>query len=195
MRSKVLREDLERTIVERARNGDRTAIRQIYDDYSRYLAATCARFLPDPMEMGDVLQDSFVKIFSSLDRFEFRGDGSLKAWMRQITVNEALKALRKRRRSAFVNFSWDLPDVEVEEEVEEPDVGDVPQQVIQEMIKALPEGYRTIFNLYVFEQKSHKEIAEILGISESTSASQLHRARSILANKIKSYKQQMEKER
>lgn len=194
MRSKVFGEVLERAVVERARNGDREAIRQIYDNYSKYLAATCARFLPDPMDQRDVLQDSFIKIFTSLDKFDFRGEGSLKAWMRQITVNEALKVLRKRRRNEVVRYSWDLPDKEQDEE-EEPDVGEVPQQVIQDMIKALPEGYRTVFNLFVFEEKNHKEIAELLGITESTSASQLHRARAILAEKIKLYKKKTETEK
>ena len=74
------------------------------------------------------------------------------------------------------------------EDEEEPDVGNIPEQVIQEMIKELPEGYRTVLNLYAFEEKSHKEISELLGISESTSASQLHRARSLLARKINDYK-------
>ena len=179
-------EVLEKAVVERARNGDREAIRQIYDNYSKYLAATCARFLPDPMDQRDVLQDSFIKIFTSLDKFDFRGDGSLKAWMRQIVVNEALKLLRRRRRSEVVRYSWDLPDKEQDEE-EEPDVG-------EDMIKALPEGYRTVFNLFVFEEKNHKEIAELLGITESTSASQLHRARAILAEKIKLYKKKTETE-
>ncbi len=194
MRSKVFGEVLERAVVERARNGDREAIGQLYDNYSKYLAATCARFLPDPMDQRDVLQDSFIKIFTSLDKFDFRGEGSLKAWMRQITVNEALKVLRKRRRNEVVRYSWDLPDKEQDEE-EEPDVGEVPQQVIQDMIKALPEGYRTVFNLFVFEEKNHKEIAELLGITESTSASQLHRARAILAEKIKLYKKKTETEK
>lgn len=185
--SKVLAEDIERTVIERARNGDGSAAKQIYDRYSRYLAATCARFLPDPTDQNDVLQESFVKIFTSLDRFEFRGDGSFKAWMRQISVNEALKLLRKRRQGVFVKLDYDLPE-EVPDEVDgEADVGDVPGQVLQEMIKDLPEGYRTVLNLYAFERMSHKEIARQLGISENTSASQLHRARQLLAHWIKDY--------
>ena len=177
--------DMEKVLVEQARNGDRAAMRQIYDCYSRYLAATCSRYLPDGGDLRDVLQDSFVKIFSSLGKFDYRGEGSLKAWMRQISVNEALKLIRKRKRSDTVEYKWDLPDREDEEE---PDVGSVPQGVIQKMIQALPEGYRTVLNLYAFEEKSHKEIAALLGITESTSASQLHRARAILARQINEYK-------
>ena len=181
--------DMEKVLVEQARNGDRAAMRQIYDCYSRYLAATCSRYLPDGGDLRDVLQDSFVKIFSSLGKFDYRGEGSLKAWMRQISVNEALKFIRKRKRSDTVEYKWDLPD---KEEEEEPDVGSVPPGVIQKMIQAVPEGYRTVLNLYAFEEKSHKEIAALLGITESTSASQLHRARAILARQINEYKKRTE---
>ncbi|MBQ8060935.1 MAG: sigma-70 family RNA polymerase sigma factor [Bacteroidales bacterium] len=187
----MLAEDLERTVIERARNGDASAARQIYDRYSRYLAATCARFLPDPSDQNDVLQDSFVKIFTSLDKFEFRGDGSFKAWMRQISVNEALKLLRKRRQSVFVKLEYDLPEDIPDEVEEEMDVGDVPGQVLNEMIGDLPEGYRTVLNLFAFEQMSHREIGRQLGISESTSASQLHRARVLLTQKIKDYRKKI----
>ena len=186
----VLAEDIERKIVERARNGDRSAMKQIYDCYANYLTATCSRYLPDKGELRDVLQDSFVNIFSSLDKFTYRGEGSLKAWMRQISVNEALKKIRKRKSRNTLEYKWDLPDLENEEE---PDVGDIPAKVIQEMIRELPEGYRTVLNLYAFEEKSHKEISELLGITESTSASQLHRARNLLAKRINDYKEKTEK--
>ena len=182
-----LTEDKERGLVEQARKGDRGAMKRIYDCYSRYLAATCSRYLPGESDLRDVLQDSFVKIFSSLDKFEFRGEGSLKAWMRQVSVNEALKLIRRRKRNDTVEYKWDLPDTQ-EEDDPEPDVAEVPPSVIQKMIQALPEGYRTVLNLYAFEEKSHKEIAGLLGISESTSASQLHRARALLARQIKEYK-------
>ena len=186
----VLAEDIEKKIVERARNGDRSAMKQIYDCYANYLTATCSRYLPDKGELRDVLQDSFVNIFSSLDKFTYRGEGSLKAWMRQISVNEALKKIRKRKSRNTLEYKWDLPDLENEEE---PDVGDIPARVIQEMIQELPEGYRTVLNLYAFEEKSHKEISELLGITESTSASQLHRARNLLAKRIKKKKKKTEK--
>lgn len=179
--------DKERGLVERARTGDRGAMRRIYDLYSRYLTATCSRYLPDRSDLRDVLQDSFVKIFSSLDKFEFRGEGSLKAWMRRISVNEALKLIRGRKRNDTLEYKWDLPDIG-EDDDSEPDVATVPASVIQKMIQALPEGYRTVLNLYAFEEKSHKEIAGLLGISENTSASQLHRARALLARQINDYK-------
>ncbi len=184
----MLTEEKEKQVFERARDGDRKAVRQLYDRYSSFLAATCARFLPDPGDQKDVLQDGFVKIFSSLDKFDYRGEGSLKAWMRQIVVNECLKVLRKRKRSVPILFEEELKDdVEVEEDTGPPEVEKVPAAVIHEMIKELPDGYRAVFNLFVLEEKNHKEISELLGITESTSASQLYRARMILAKKIKEY--------
>ena len=186
--------EIDRTVIERARSGDSSAKKQIYDCYSRYLSATCARLLPDPVDQGDVLQESFIKIFTSLDKFEFRGEGSFRAWVRQIMVNEALKLIRKRRQSFFVRLDRDLPDEEFGEPPEgEEDVGDVPDTVLQEMIKSLPEGYRTVLNLFAFEKKNHREIGRMLGISESTSASQLHRARTILMTKINDYKKRNKK--
>jgi RNA polymerase sigma factor (sigma-70 family) len=180
--------DIEKNLVEQARKGDRTAMRQIYECYVRYLSATCSRYLPDSNDLRDVLQDSFVKIFGSLGKFDYRGEGSLKAWMRQISVNEALKLIRRRKRSGTIEYKWDLPD----KEEENPDVGGIPPDEIQKMIRALPEGYRTVLNLYVFEEKSHKEIAALLGITESTSASQLHRARALLSRQINEYKKRTE---
>ena len=183
-----LASESERVLVERARSGDRTSMKRIYDCYSKYLAATCSRFLPDRDELRDVLQDSFVKVFSSLDRFEYRGAGSLKAWMRQIAVNESLKFLRNRRRHGTVEYQWELPDVVEDDPEGEMDVGNIPPEVIQAMVKDLPEGYRTVLNLYVFEGWSHRRISAELGITEGTSASQLHRARAILAKKIEQFR-------
>ena len=188
----ILTEEAERSVVNRAKKGDRDAMKQIYDCYSRYLAATCSRFLSDGDALKDVLQDSFVKIFTSIGSFDYRGQGSLKAWMRQIAVNEVLKLLRKRRRGDTVDYTRELPDT-VEDEVDEKNVAEIPAPVIQNMIKSLPEGYRTVLNLYVFEEKSHREIASLLGIAENTSASQLHRARALLARQITEYKKNIAK--
>jgi len=185
-----LAEELDIKVIERARNGDRNAVRQIYDRYSKYLAAVCSRYLSDQSDQKDVLQDGFVKIFSSLDKFDYRGEGSLKAWMRTVIVNECLKTLRRKRRSVPIVFEDVVPDVE-EDDNDPPDVEDVPAEAILEMIKGLPDGYRTVLNLYALEGKSHKEIASLLGITENTSASQLHRARSILARKLRDYKEKV----
>lgn len=176
----------EAELVRRAKNEDTAAVRAIYDSYAQYLLAVCRRYTGDADSAADVLQDSLVKIFTSMDKFEWRGPGSLKAWMRRVVVNEALMYLRSRRRAGESveddGIADSLPD-------EEPEVDDVPLAVIQQMIAELPEGYRTVFNLYVFEGFSHRQIADTLGISENTSYSQFSRARSLLARKIKEYRE------
>ncbi len=169
-----------------AQRGDASAQKAIYLRYVRYLAAVCARYIIRDEDLKDVMQDSFVKIFSSIGRFEYRGEGSLKAWMAQIVVNEALRFLGKAARFTFISVRQELPETVGDDS---PDgVEEVPPEIIQEMIRSLPAGYRTVFNLYMFEEKSHREIASLLHIGESTSASQLHRAKAILARQIEEYR-------
>ena len=179
----------DKTIIDGIRKGDRTAIKKLYDTWSGYLLALCTRYIPDAGDAEDILQDSFLKIISSFGSYTWKGEGSLKAWMSRITVNDALQYLRRKKHCRFLEYHDNLPDIPDEEE---PDISPVPQSVIQRMIQELSDGYRTIFNLVVFEGKSHKEIAGMLGISESTSASQFHRARKILAKKISDYNKSKE---
>ena len=180
----------EKQIAEDIRNGSNAAVKKLYDESSGYLLALCSRYIPDRAAAEDVLQDSFLKILSSIGSFTWKGNGSLKAWMSRITVNEALQYLRRQKKSSFIDYGNRLPDMTDEDDA--PEVESVPPEVIQKMIQALPEGYRTVLNLYAFEEKSHKEIAQLLGITERTSASQLHRARAILARQIKDYKKRTE---
>lgn len=152
-----------------------------YERYAGYLTAVCSRYVPDRAEVKDILQDAFVKMFGAVDQFEFRGEGSLRAWASRIVVNGALTSLRKKGRFTAVE---NLPDIEEDEPV----IADkVPPAVLQGLIQGLPDGYRTVFNLFVFEKKSHKEIADMLGIKEDSSASQYFRARAQLAKQIKTY--------
>lgn len=144
--------------------------------------AVACRYLPDADDAGDVLQESFIKIFSSIDHFVYRGEGSLRGWVLRIVANEALNLLR---RNAHMVFTDDVPDM-VDDDTD-PTI--VPPDVLTTMIAHLPAGYRTVLNLYVFEQKSHKEIGTLLGIGESSSASQYLRAKRLLAKKIKEYKE------
>lgn len=164
--------------------GDAQAIRFLYDRYIGILTAVCMRYIVNTEDVKDVLQDSFVKILSSIARFDYRGEGSLKAWMVRVVVNESLSLLRQKERMDLLVADDALPDVMEEE----PEDGDVPPEVIMDLIRRLPTGYRTVFNLYVFEHKSHKEIADLLHIKENSSASQFHRAKEILAKGIMDYK-------
>lgn len=175
----------EADLVRRAKNKDTAAVRAIYDSYAQYLFAVCRRYAGDPDVAADILQDSFVKIFTTLGKFEWRGDGSLKSWMRKIAVNEALMYLRTRKKDGQFLEGGDLPENVPDEE---PDVDGISMAELQRMISELPDGYRTVFNLYVFENMSHKEISEALSISENTSYSQFSRAKALLAKKIKEYR-------
>lgn len=194
-------------LIRKARRQDTAAIKALYDAYVQYLVAVCKSYIASDDDVKDVLQESFLKIFSSLDKFEWRGVGSLKPWMRRIVVNEALMFLRRRAKQATESLDEALGygdgagethgagtplDVAAESEDDNPDVGAVPMSVLLGMIRDLPDGYRTVFNLYVFEEKSHREIAGLLGIGENTSYSQFSRAKSLLAKKIKEYKKKQE---
>lgn len=179
----------EQTLTKGLKNGDRGAMKNLYGLYSGYLNAVCSRYVLDKNTVKDILQDSFVKIFSSIDKFEYRGPGSLKAWITRITVNETLKYLRKSAKDMMTVDYDSLTDDDLPDSGDEDmDVEDIPPSEIQKMIRRLPDGYRTIFNLYVFEDMSHKEIADLLGIKENSSASQLHRAKALLAKWINEYR-------
>ena len=167
--------------MQQVRRQDKTAMKMLYDRYVGYLTAVCARYVPDDDDVKDILQEAFIKAFQSMDRFSWRGEGSLKAWLTRIVVNDSLKALRRKKP---LSLSATLAEP-VEEE--EPAFEAVPLPVIQGMIRKLPDGYRTVFNLFVFEDKSHKEIASLLGIKENSSASQLFHAKAMLARWIKDY--------
>lgn len=177
--------DAEAQLVRKAKSGDTAAVKSIYDNNVRYLSAVCRRYVPDDDELKDVLQEAFIKIFSNLDKFEYKGSGSLRGWMSRIVVNEALMFLRRSSKYPLLSLDDPLPDIP---ETEDPDVDGIPPQVLQSMIEELPPGCRTVLNLFVFEQKSHKEIAEMLGIRENSSTSQFHRAKTLLAGMIKQYR-------
>lgn len=171
--------DEERQILRRFEARDSDAPRILYEKYVRYLTAVCSRYVDDEY-VSDILQDSFITIFRGIPSFEYRGEGSLKAWMTRIAVNLSLKHVRQNSRMVFV-------DLGQAEDIDEPQTEEIPPDVLHGFIRKLPDGYRMIFNLYVIEGRSHAEIAQALGIKESTSASQLHRAKSLLAKMIREY--------
>lgn len=169
----------------KALDGDNTATEWIYRRHVRYLSALCSRYITEDEDIKDVLQESFIKIFTSLDSFKYRGEGALKAWMTKITLNETLKFVRNNSRLPI--DSTDDKDMNITDG-DSMETEDIPTDVLYQFIRELPDGYRTVFNLYVIDDKGHKEIAQLLGIKENTSASQLHKAKSMLAQKIKHYR-------
>ena len=176
----------EAQLARRAARQDPEAQYQLYRLTAGYLTAVGRRYVCDAQDLKDVLQDSYLKIFSQLHRFSYRGPGSLRAWTTRIVMNEAISLLRQRERLDSLCSEDDLSNLP-EEDISEDDMDRLPPEVLQAMVSELPTGYRTVLNLYVFEDKSHQEIARLLGIKESSSASQLHRARQMLARKIKAY--------
>lgn len=173
----------EQRLVKRLRNGENGAMQEFYSLYANRLTAVCSRYIVDKDDLKDVFQDAFIHILSHIRDFEYRGAGSLQAWASKIVVNEALSFLKIKKQHELL-FSDDVAEIPEEET---PDFNDIPPEVIQQMIQSLPTGYRTVFNLYVFEQKSHGEIAQLLGVKEGTSSSQFSRAKSLLARMIKQY--------
>lgn len=179
------KETEEKRWLRKALDGDNTATEWIYRKHVRYLSALCSRYITEDEDIKDVLQESFIKIFTSLDSFKYRGEGALKAWMAKITLNETLKFVRNNSRLPI--DSIDDKDMNIADG-DSMETEDIPTDVLHQFIRELPDGYRTVFNLYVIDDKSHKEIAQLLGIKENTSASQLHKAKSMLAQKIKHYR-------
>jgi|SRR5574344_125917 RNA polymerase sigma factor (sigma-70 family) len=166
--------------IEGAKRGDRRSQKAIYDLLSGKMFAVCLRYMGDRDSAEDILQDGFVTLFSKMDSFS--GAGSFEGWARKVFVNTALMSLRKKdalKGSEDVDAAWDITS-------DEPTaVQKISYNDLIKMVAALPPGFRTVFNMYVIEGYSHKEIAESLGISETTSRSQLQRARVLLQSKIK----------
>ena len=185
----LIMEGTEQELVEGCRNGDNTARKGLYDAYAGRLFAVCLRYLSDRATAEDMLHDSFIKIFGSLNKFTYRGEGSLRAWMERVTVNVVLEYLRRNKKSIISNVEdGDIPDMQ---DAPRDEIARVPYEIIMKYVQELPDGYRTVFNLFCIEGWSHREIAVSLGINEKSSSSQLTRAKAILATKLKEYLKKM----
>ena len=166
-------------IIEKCKKGDRLAAEQLYKMFSARMFAVCIQFSKDRMEAEDNLQEGFIKVFHSLRQYS--GKGSFEGWMKRIFINTALEKFRKSRPLQLVEEFPDVQDTDIDEDVI------VPENVLLEFVDQLPEKYKLVFNLYVSEDMSHKEIANLAGITEGTSKSNLARAREILKKKVKEY--------
>ena len=171
-------------LVERIRKKDQRAMSQLYQMYVEEPSSVCYRYVPDDDDAKDVLQNSFVKIFTSLPTFEYRNESSFRGWMIKIVVNEALHFLRERKKLLFT----ELHEADIQQSAdEEPASDSISADELHQLISELPDGYRTVINLYSFEGCSHQKIAELLGITEGTSGSQLYYAKRMLSRKIKEF--------
>lgn len=167
------------TLVIECVKGNAKAQRMLFDKFASKMMAVCMRYANDTMEAEDVLQEGFVKVFGKLS--DFKMEGSLEGWIRRIMVNTSLDALRKNKR--FQNDSK-LEDVDFKTSSSELASDQLLAEDLLKMIQALPEGYKIVFNLFAIEGYSHKEIADLLGVSENTSKSQYSRARAYLRHEL-----------
>ena len=160
---------------------DAKAQGELYTRYSGTMFSICLRYSPNYVEAEDNLQDAFITIFKKVE--QFKDKGSFEGWMKRVTVNTVLQKYRKQR--VFDIAREDQIEGEVDETVD--DEG-IPLDFLLKIIQELPDRYRLVFSMYVMDDYSHKEIAEMLGISDGTSKSNLARARSILRTKIEAFK-------
>ncbi|QHL86397.1 sigma-70 family RNA polymerase sigma factor [Nibribacter ruber] len=164
----------EKDLVKALQTGDAKAQRFLYERYGGPMMGVCLRYLKNEMDAEEVLINGFMKVYHNVNRFEEKG--SFEGWVRRIMVNEALQYLRKKEP---LHLAIEKEHIHLASEDATPD-SDMSAEEMMEMLHDLPAGYRAVFNLYAIEGYSHKEIGEMLNISEGTSKSQLSKARAML---------------
>lgn len=164
--------------------GDRKAQSELYHRFAPKMYGVCLRYAANAEEAEDILQEGFVKVFRKLE--SYRSEGSFEGWVRRIFVNTAIEHFRRKTHLQ--------PITEKEEETYEGSylnaLDHMAEKDIVALVQQLSPGYRTVFNMYVVEGYSHKQIAELLGISEGTSKSQLSRAKQILQDLVQKHIEQ-----
>lgn len=169
----------EAQLIEGCRKGERLAQKQLYETYSRKMMGVCLRYVNDRETARDLLQDGFAKVFTSMDSYS--GAGSFEGWMRKIFVNCALEYLRK---SDVLCESTDLDNTAELVQSDSSVISNMSAAELMKLVQELPAGFRTVFNLFAIEGYSHKEISDMLNITESTSRSQFTRAKQMLQKRI-----------
>lgn len=169
-------------IIKDCLRGDISAQRKLYEAYAQAMMGLCYRYTKSVQDAEDVLQDGFMRVFTNLS--QYRGEGELGAWIRRIMVNTSINYLKKhihyRNEMVFTEPSLHPVTEETPEHA-------LQAKEIASLIRQLPTGYQTVFNLHAIEGYSHVEIGKILGISENTSRSQYMRARNLLCDWIKQW--------
>lgn len=175
-----LAETFDQKLIDACVKGDRKAQKKIFDLLAPKMFSLCIRYVGDRAKAEDVLQDGFVSLFSKID--SYAGNGSFEGWARRIFVNTALMELRKKEA---LKMSDPLETARGSLSDNPTPLEDIGYKELMQLITQLPDKYRAVFNLFVIDGYTHKEIAEELGITEVTSRSQLGRARAWLQEKIK----------
>lgn len=174
----------EQDIAQLVAKGDRKATRALYGDTICRMTSVCSRYVSDPDAVNDVLQDSYMSIFTTIDKFQYKGEGSLLAWMTRIVVHKSVDWVKREMRRGAVELPGDVPEVIDDDTADDCDLS---ADIIHSLICSMPAGYRAVFNMYVLDGMSHKQIAAELGIAENSSASQLARAKAWLKNEVKQH--------
>ena len=160
----------------------------LYKKYASVMLGICMRYCKSRVDAEDVMQDGFLKVFSQVHKF--RHEGSFEGWIKRIMINAAIDNYQSNLRLSFVQDSGNLiENIDLAEENGDEDMPDelnISRETLMAMIQELPDGYRMVFNLFAVEGFSHKDIADMLGITESTSKTQLLKARKTLRKKIES---------
>jgi RNA polymerase sigma factor (sigma-70 family) len=169
-------------LIERCLRGDTLGYKELYVRYSKAMYNTCLRMLNNVAEAEDVLQESFIEAFKNLERFEHRT--SFGGWLKQICINRSINQLKKRK------IDWvDMEKTAVYDHADEKEIDEAETMMQVESVKKaimkLPDGYRTVLNLYLMEGYDHEEIAEILNVAESTTRTQYMRAKQKLLQLLK----------
>lgn len=171
----------ENDLIQGCIRGDRRIQRELYDRFAPKMYGVCLRYAGNAEEAEDILQEGFIKVFKKIS--SYRGEGSFEGWVRRIFVNTAIEYYRKK--------TYLQPITEHEENTVEGKylsvLDNLAEKDIIKLVQQLSPGYRTVFNMYVVEGYTHKQIAELLGISEGTSKSQLSRAKQILQDMVRTY--------
>ena len=167
-------------LIDALKNENHKAQKLLYDTYLDYLFHVCYKYLKDKMLCEDILSKVFLNIFQKIGKTDIQTEVVLKAWMRKICINEALMEIRKKK---WIDNVVDIDNYDVVSPLMTD--ADLNNSDLIKMVMSLPNGYRTVFCLYVIEGYNHAEIAKQLAIGEGTSKSQLHKARTCLQQIIK----------
>lgn len=174
----------ETQLIAALKRGESKAHKVVYERFAGKMLAVCTRYCANRDDAEEVMLDGFMRVFEKIE--QFREDGSFEGWVRRVMVTESLMFLRK-------NKQW-RQEIPLEDVTVEPDYAwadtNLNENELLRLVNQLPDGYRTVFNLYAIEGYSHAEIAETLGISEGTSKSQLSRARTLLQANLKKSEQE-----
>jgi len=166
-------------LINRCRAGDRDAHYRLYGLYARSMFNVSFRITGREDDAEDALQEAFISAFKNLD--SYRADATFGAWLKRIVINKSINLVKKRRHEFFPEDpEWDVAEPDLQDEY----MDGLTVDRVKKAIEGLPAGYRTVLSLYLLEGYDHQEIAEILGITESTSKSQLNRAKSKLRERL-----------